>query len=108
MLFRSGEPGGQKPQLATVTGSLALGWADPTGTGRARLARVTFLTTAAAAKTLSAHLAAPEGWTVDVQSAGPFVRITLTPTVLAPLALTLSCTGLPLGHPRATLEAAPA
>lgn len=103
-----GEPGGAKPQLPQVTGSFALGWADPTGTGRARLASVTLLTTAAAAKTLSAHLAAPPGWTVHTDAAGPFVRVTLTPAALAPLTLTFTCTGLPIGQPRATLEAAPA
>lgn len=99
-----GEPGGTKPQLSSVTGDLTLTWADPTGTGRARLASVTFLTSAG---NLAARLTAPPGWTVDTDPAGPFVRVTLTPASLAPLTLTLTCAALPIGHPRATLEATP-
>lgn len=102
-----GEPGGERPHLPTVTGALALTWADPTGTGRARLARVTLLTTRAAADDLGAQLALPPGWAVRADPAGAYVRLTLTPAAPAPLTLTLAASALPAGHPRATLEATP-
>lgn len=102
-----GEPGGTRPALAGVTGALTLTWADPTGTGRARIAALTFLTSRAAARTLPDRLTRPGGWTFDTRPAGPYVRVTLTPPTPAPLSVTVLCQSLPVGHPRATLEATP-
>lgn len=102
-----GEPGGTRPALTSVTGPLTLTWADPTGTGRARIAALTFLTSKAAAQTLGDRLTRPGGWTFETRPAGPFVRVTLTPPAPAPLSVTVLCQSLPVGHPRATLEATP-
>ena len=101
-----GEPGGGRAQLVGVTGTLTLTFPDDNAGSRAGVRRIVFLTSKGVSLNLAAFLAVPSGWTISTEPRpGRTALVILTPPALAPLTVSLTCTALPVGSPRAHLEA---
>jgi hypothetical protein len=103
-----GEAGGNRTQLVSVTGSLTLTFPDDSAGARAQIRRVVFLTSRGIAANIAAHLTPPSGWAVSTEPRpGRTALVILSPPILSALSVTLACTSLPIGSPRAHLETIP-